>query len=340
METPPLIQRLDFYPSLTIRLPSVLGFSLVPTVGVRETYYGAQISDDSQTGISNHGLHRRYADLNVDLRTPVIEGGFSAPWLGKMQHAVEPFATYRWTGGIKDFDKIIRFDEQDAIANTNEFEYGIVNRFFRNRSTAGGMNSNHEFMSFGLVQKYYFDPTFDGAFRTGRSNAFYPLGTVTGFYQTGIPSALAPLSAIFQLSPRGGIHNDVRLDYDTRRQHWRNGSLSSLWQQGKFLISGTYVRTNMQDAGVPASNHVQGQVGYGSPEQRGFSASLTVSYNLKTRQLLNSNTRANYTWDCCGVAMEFNQFDLGLRTESRLSFSFTLKGIGSFGNLKRPESIF
>jgi LPS-assembly protein len=340
MKTPQLIQRLDFFPSLTIRLPSILGFSMVPTVGVRETYYGAQISEDSETGISNRGLHRRYADFGVDLRTPVIDGSFSAPWLGKMQHLVEPFATYRWTGGIDNFDKIIRFDEQDAIANTNEIEYGIVNRFYRRNSTSGGAEGNHEFMSLGLVQKYYFDPTFDGAFRIGQSNAFYPLDSVTGFYQTGIPSTLAPLSAIFQLSPRAGIHNDVRVDYDTRRHRWRNGSLSALWQQGKVLISGTYVRTNMQDARVPSSNHVQGQIGFSSPDLRGFSAGLTVSYNLKTRQMLNSNTRANYTWDCCGVAMEFNQFDLGLRTESRLSFSFTLKGIGSFGNLKRPESIF
>ena len=45
-------------------------------------------------------------------------------------------------------------------------------------------------------------------------------------------------------------------------------------------------------------------------------------------------------WDCCGVALEFNQFDLGLRTESRFSFLFMLKGIGSFGNLNRPESLF
>jgi len=90
---------------------------------------------------------------------------------------------------------------------------------------------------------------------------------------------------------------------------------------------------------VLPSNHVQGQVGYGSPA-RGLSSSLTVSYNLKTRELLNSNTRVSYTWDCCGMAMEFNQFDLGLRRESRLSFYFTLKGVGSFGNLRRPEGIF
>ena len=41
----------------------------------------------------------------------------------------------------------------------------------------------------------------------------------------------------------------------------------------------------------------------------------------------------------CGLKKN-QQFDLGLRAESRFSFSFTLKGIGSFGNLKRPESLF
>jgi hypothetical protein len=87
------------------------------------------------------------------------------------------------------------------------------------------------------------------------------------------------------------------------------------------------------------SNHIQGQVGYGNPE-KGLSSSLTVSYNLRTSQWLNSQTRVNYIWNCCGIAAEFNQFDLGLRTESRFTFSFTLKGIGSFGNLKRPETLF
>ncbi len=339
IETQRLIQRLDFYPRLTVRIPAVKGFSFTPSLAVRETYYGAQISKDSEYGVANRSLHRRYAELNVDLRTPVLEKDFSSKWFGKMQHVVEPFVTYRWIRGIDDFDKIIRFDEQDAIADTNELEYGIVNRFFRDRSTSGGTRENQEFMSFALVQKYYLDPTFGGAFRPGQPNAFYPLDSVTGFYQTGTLSNLAPLSAIFQLSPQNGIHNDVRLDFDARRQRWRNESLSTLWRQGRFTLSGTYVRTQEFEPGMIASNHIQGQIGYGAPE-RGLSSSLTVSYNLRTGQLLNSNTRVNYTWDCCGVALEFNQFDLGLRTESRFSFSFTLKGIASFGNLKRPESLF
>jgi LPS-assembly protein len=194
-------------------------------------------------------------------------------------------------------------------------------------------------MSFALAQKYYFDPTFGGAFKPGQSNAFYPLDSVTGFYQTGILSNLAPISAIFRLSPRNGIHNDIRADFDARLQRWRNVSLSTLWQEGKFYLSGTYFRIRELEVGMPAGNNIQGQIGYGSSE-RGLSSSFTMSYNFQTRQLLNSNARVSYTWDCCGLGAEFNQFDLGLRTESRFSFTFSLKGIGNFGNMKRPENLF
>jgi LPS-assembly protein len=339
MQTPRLMQRFDFYPRLTLRVPSIIGFSLVPSVGVRETYYGAQLSSDSPNGVVNNSLHRRYADVNVELRTPVLERDFSSSWFGKMHHSIEPLVTYRWIHGIRDFDKIIRFDDQDAIADTNEVEYGIVNRFFKTRKDAAGMVGSQEFMSLALIQKYYFDPTFGGAFKSDKFNAFYPLDTVTGFYQTKTLSNMAPVSIIFQLNPRNGIHNDVRADYDTRRQGWRDESFSTMWQQGRFNLAGTYVRTHALEPGMIANNHVQGAIGWGSPD-RGLAASLTISYNLRTSQLLNSNTRVSYNWDCCGVSMEFNQFDLGLRIESRYSFSFNLKGLGSFGNLKRPESLF
>jgi hypothetical protein len=40
-------------------------------------------------------------------------------------------------GGIgQEFNKIIRFDDRDAVANTNEFEYSIVNRFFTRELTS------------------------------------------------------------------------------------------------------------------------------------------------------------------------------------------------------------
>lgn len=337
METRDMIQRLDVYPRLTVQLPSLGGFSILPSAGVRDTYYGARASEDAPSGIANRGFHRRYADLNIEMRTPVLERSFASSAFGHMRHAVEPYVTYRRIHGIDDLDTTIRFDAEDAIADTNEIEYGVVNRFFREMTGEGSGRQQHEFMSFSLIQKYYFDPTFGGAFKEGRINAFYPLDSVTGLYQTGTATHFAPLSAVFRFSPRKNISNDIRADYDTRLQRWRNTSISTLWEQGKFFVSGTYFVVHPVEEGFYSGEHLQGQIRYGSPA-RGISSSLTASYNLKTGQWLNSNTRISYAWDCCSLGADFNQYDLGLRTESRFSFSFTLKGIGHFGNMRGTQS--
>jgi LPS-assembly protein len=252
---------------------------------------------------------------------------------------VEPFVAYRWIHGIKDLDRIIRFDEQDAIADTNELEYGIVNRFYRNRKAGTTQQVKYEIFSLGLVQKYYFDPNFGGAFRTDRSNAFYPMDSITGFYQTSIPRRFSPISAILQLSPKNGMHTDLKADFDVNRMAWRNGSISAEWQQGRFSYSGGYAGVRALEPGIPDGNYIQGQITYGRRE-RGVTTKISVDYNLQTHQLLNSNTQIIYRWDCCALGADFNHFDLGLRRESRYSFSFSLKGLGSFGSMKRSDINF
>jgi len=48
------------------------------------------------------------------------------------KHLIEPYITYRLIRGIgTEFNNILRFDERDAVANTNEFEYALVNRSTR-----------------------------------------------------------------------------------------------------------------------------------------------------------------------------------------------------------------
>jgi len=347
-KTPGVLQRLDLYPRLALRLPALKGFSLMPSAGIRETYYSAQrslysssdASSGSSSGIVNQALHRRYADVTIDLKMPVLERDFSSSPLGKFTHAIEPFATYRRIDGIKDLDKTIRFDEEDAIANTNELEYGFINRFYRNQKIdSSGMRAKYEFMTFGIVHKYYFDPSFGGAFKPGQSNAFYPLDTITGFYPAGTMHNASPISAIFQIAPTRIVYSDIRADFDPVLGHWRNVSLSTSWQKAKFTLAGTYFGIRALEAGMPSGNHFEGQVVYGSGK-RGFVSDFSAVYNIQTSQLLTSNTHVGYLWDCCSIDLTLNQFDLGFRTESRFTFSFTLKGIGSFGNVKSPGSLF
>ena len=339
MQTPSMVQRLDFFPKLALRLPALAGFSLIPTVGFRETYYSARTSGESQPELVTQSLRRQYALFELDLRTPTLERRFQNSWLGELKHVIEPVVAYRRIHGVDNLQETLRFDEEDAVADTNEAEFGIVNRLFRNRETQPGIRQEYEFMSVSLTQKYYFDPTFGGAFRPGESNTFYPLDTQTGFASMGIQRNLAPTNFVARITPKGSITYDVRADYDIKLQGLRDASVSTSWQQNKLFIAGTYFRTEAIEPGSFSANHIQGQVAYGSP-LRGLSASLTVSYNLQTNSFLNSHSRLNYMWNCCGIAFEFQQFNLGVRTESRLNFSFNLKGIGNFGNIKRPESLF
>jgi LPS-assembly protein len=341
IETPKIVQRVDIYPKAELRLPALAGFSLIPSVGLRATHYNAHLTEtpEGERPVVSESLGRRYMEVEIDLRTPTLEREFRSRSLGNFRHAIEPVAMYRRIAGIERFDEIVRFDQEDVIANTDEIEYGIVNRVFRERSSNGGPNARYEVLSFALKQKYFFDPSFGGALRAGESNIFYPLNTVTGFAATSFQRRFAPTSMILRVSPQPAISYDVRADYDTKLSRLRDVSVSTAWQQEKLTVAGTYFQTKALEPGTFESNHIQGQFGYGSTA-RGLSGSLTLSYNIRTSQLLNSHTRLNYLWDCCGVSLEFQQFDLGLRTESRFTFSFSLKGIGSFGNVRRPEALF
>jgi LPS-assembly protein len=338
-ETGGIIQRLDIYPRMAIRLPSLLGFSLIPSLGVRKTYYGAQISDDTDEGIVHESLNRHYADLSIDLKTPFLEKDYKSSWLGSFQHILEPYVTYRWTHGIKDLQQIVRFDENDVIADTSEIEYGIVNRFFTKRKNGAGTTEKHEVLVVALTQKYYFDPSFGGAFLPEHANSFYPLNTATGFYQTGVERNLSPISATVRIRLKSSLSHDFMADYDPKLQHLRNASFWTHWKGGKFSITTTYFHKLKSEPELFASHQLQGTVSYGSA-RRGFSSSLTVRYNIQTSTLLNSRSRFGYAWDCCSVSTEFKQYDLGVRTESQFSFSFGLKGIGSFGSQELQDDLF
>src|SRR6185369_4661893 len=98
------------------------------------------------------------------------------------RHLIEPYITYRRIFGVNNFDRIIRFDYLDAVADTNEIEFGIANRFFTRRSTENVSDAKvnesnrenspplsaqpYEALTITLRGKYFFDPTFGGALLT------------------------------------------------------------------------------------------------------------------------------------------------------------------------------
>ncbi len=336
LETPPIVQRFDFFPRIYYSGLKTSFFSLIPRLGARETFYSDSRDPDSDQ-LVHRNLHRQYVEAEADLLGPVLQRRFD--FWGGLRHSIEPEITYRWIHGIDQYRRVLRFDDADAVANTNELEYGITQRFFKRRNYFGDSETNYEILSLRMAQHYFLDKNFGGAMEAGQINQFYPLNTLTGFLYATEPRRFSPVTTLLRFSPSYHYSFDVRSDYDTQRGGFRNNSVTGFFSLSRWQGGLTYFLTRKLDASSFTSHQAQAIIIYGK-QWTGLSASAILNYDIQRAELLNSMTRVNYFWDCCGISLEYLQFNVNLRNESQLRFSFFMKGLGAFGTIQRPESIF
>jgi len=132
--TAPLVGRFDLAPSVS--LPLVLhGWSLRPELSLRDTLYTQRLSSANREPFSKDAtINRKALEGSFELRPPAVQRVFDREFLGrKWKHVVEPRVNYRYTTGVSSFADIVRFDERDILSNTNEVEYGVVNRLYAKR---------------------------------------------------------------------------------------------------------------------------------------------------------------------------------------------------------------
>ena len=339
ISTSPLVQRFDFHPRLTIPFRKFSVFSFTPSFGFRETFYSERLDPDSSTGVSPQHLTRTAFDFQGQFDGPSFEKVFD--FNGKrVKHVIEPEVTYRFVSGVGDFAEIIRFDEKDVLADTSEVEYNLTNRFFSKRKMSDGSTTTSEFLSIRIGQRYFFDPTFGGALVPGQRNVFSPLDSFTAFAFENVVRNFSPVILRVRYTPAERYAVDFRMDYDPVVHMFRASSISGSTYLSKGFISLTYYNTRNLPPNQYASNQVRATLGYGNSLRQGFNAAFGVDYDFTTSQLQHSVSQLTYNWDCCGVALEYMQFNFGARQENQIRFSFSLKNIGSFGNIRKQERLF
>jgi LPS-assembly protein len=365
INTPSIVQRLDVHPRFSIPV-HFMGWSVTAMAGLRSTYYSNSIDPVTRLVLSRDVI-RGYGEFELDVRPPALarnyrhgDGSFF------FRHVIEPYMIYRKIEGITNFERIIRTDYQDAIADTNEIEYGIINRFFTRRSTenVSGLpstkrelpyvplaNQPYEALTITLRGKYFFDPYFGGALVPGQRNQFYPINTFSGFSYGGVPRRFSPLNIEARYRPRHNLFADLRTDVDVQKVGVRNFSLSlgvnlrlvRAFQSFYFTRAISLVPSLQQFA--DATGHEPGTqrgsqwspaVFLGDPAHGLFGgASFFFDFQNRPREgsssLVNSVLTLGYTWDCCAVTVQNYHFNVGLRNENRTVFSFRLNGIGTFG---------
>jgi LPS-assembly protein len=353
LKTTSIVQRLDLSPRLTIPLPSVAGFTLTPSLGVRSTLYSDSISDPVQKQIVGQNLLRNYADLDLDLRAPalarIFRHGDGTPWF---KHAVEPFIEYRRVTGIDDFNRTPLIDDRDMVAETNEIEFGVTNRFFvKRKADESSTPQTHELLNLTVSQKYFFDPTFGGALRPGQRNQFFPVNTLSGFAFTGVMRDASPLNLKARFYPVQSLWADLRLNYDTKFNSLRDIIVGMAVSKGILTFNQSWYYTRRIEDDKLRDQQRQFDPTTFPGNQFDFSASLgnrahgpygsfTLSYDFRNQtfegkardpRFIFLTTTSGWAWDCCGFEVQHVTFNAGNRNESRFVFAFTLKGIGTFG---------
>lgn len=345
--SPNISQRFDFFPNLTLPLKPVGGFTITPSLGFRTTFYSDSLNPVTQA-VTGENFYRHFADLNIDIRPPsfarVFRGKDGTP---KFKHVIEPFAAYRRILGADDFDRTIRFDERDMVAETNEIEYGVTNRFFVRRQSQDGKSSQaYEWMALTVAQKHFFDPSFGGVLKDGQRNQFLSAATLSGFGFLSYRRDYSPLNVNARVRPSNTTFADVRLDMDTTANELRNLSVSAGTFRRLFSVSQSwyYTRqvfgpTQKPDPTTLPGNQMDTSVFAGN-SQNGPYFGMTIAYDFRNRffdgtprdpRYINLITTGGWAWDCCSFQFQNYTFKAGLRNENRFLFSFTLKGIASFG---------
>ncbi len=354
-KTPSFVQRLDFFPRLTIPLPSFAGFTLTPSIGMRSTFYSDSL-DPVQKQVTGQNLFRKYGEVNLDLRMPSFSKIFhrnGVPWF---KHVIEPFVEYRLISGIDEFDRTLRIDERDVVAGTNEITYGVSNSFLIRRAGENGSSPQpHELFNLTLAQKYFFDPTFGGAMQDGVRNQFFPINTLSGFSYGGFIRNTSPLNVRARVRPTDMLWADFRMNYDTHFNTLRDFIVGTGFGRGIFQFSQSWYFSRQLDLDE-MDNVVQPNNVYYDPSSfpgnqvdfnalignvtRGPFGGVGLAYDLRDRKFngdrrdrtfINLTASGGWAWDCCSFNVQRITFNAGVRNESRVIFAFTLKGIGSIG---------
>ena len=377
-ETAPLVGRVDVAPHLA--WPKLFhGWTMRPELGVRETFYSQRLvaGPSTKMGLAvSDPINRNVGYGTFELRPPTLAKVFGRKPFGRvLKHTVEPFAVYRYQTGISDFNQIIRFDARDILADTNEVEYGVVNRLFAKRSSLSAkcfqrQSLTHELserlteaqkvcndetapagevFTWELAQKYFGNRSFGGALIPGSRNVFDTTEDLTGISFLTEPRRFSPIVSRMR-AQSGAIDVAWALDYDPVLHQINASTIFAGYHWGNWYPNGGYAYLNapgevtMTSTGqtTPAvfSQYRLG-VTYGGLSRPGLSAGFGIAVDTHQDYLQNATLQTNYNWDCCGIAFQYQRWDIpGVRNENAYRFTFSLANVGSFGTIRRLNRLY
>jgi LPS-assembly protein len=367
--TPTLGARFDVHPQIEIPFHAKY-FSLTATFGGRVTYYSNSFNDMRKViGNSVVRKYGEFAlDLRPAALARNFYGKNNA---FRFRHVIEPFVTYRFIKGVNNFNKIIRYDYQDTQTDTNEIEFGVTNRIYTRRYTEALTDEAqrklredataaknplavqpYELFTLTVRAKYFLDPYFGGALQPGRRNQIEPITALTFYTFGGVPRRFSPINIDGTYRPRKKIFINTRMDLELRGEILRNISATIGYDTKKLKVFQTFYYTRAvtlvpslaayalpggKEAGTLRGSQWSPSIFMGD-RSKGLYGGTSLFFDFENSRVLKRGSplvsslyTLGYAGDCCAMTLQYYTYDVGIRRENRVVFSFRLNGIGTFG---------
>lgn len=209
----------------------------------------------------------------------------------------------------------------------------------------------YELFTLTVRGKYFFDKYFGGALEAGRRNQIAPITAMSFYTFGGVPRRFAPLSIDATYRPKRTIFVNSRIDVGVQGDGLRAMSATVGYDTPKLKFFQTFYYTRAvtlipslaryanlegKEAGTLRGSQWSPSIFIGNRE-KGLYGGTSLFFDFQNRRaarlspLISSLYTIGYAYDCCSLALQFYTFNVGVRNENRLTFSFRLNGIGSFG---------
>jgi LPS-assembly protein len=340
--------RLNFAPHIT-SAAHFWHLDFVPSIGLDETYYGGSQTisplstpaDPVLFQAVNTSLVRSERDFSMDVLLPSLERVFKRKTIfgDKLKHVVEPRLTYKYVTGIGDqFYRVLRFDQTDILADTNEVEASLTNRLYAKRG-----NDTVEILSWELAAKRYLNPTFGGALLSNQPNVFAATEDLTGYAFLVGPRDYSPIVSKLRATPIPSLAVNWQADYDTYYHRIVDQYVQADYRWKNYFLSvgdgGLHVNPILLPP-TGLSNQPNFRLGLGNQQHRGWNAAYGEVYDVHYSRMMWGSLQVTYNTDCCGFSVEYRRLNVGIRDETQLMFAFSIANIGTFGTLRTQDRLF
>jgi LPS-assembly protein len=326
------LSRFDVFPRIRFPFTKWQFLTISTSLAFRETFWTEQRDLVTKLNVDD-SINRNYYDLSTQITGPVfsrIWNRTGSQYAEKLKHSIEPYFNVQRVSAIDDFDHYVQIDGTDTIVGrVTRVSYGVTNRFFRK---PGGGGRSRELLTASLGQSYYSDARaaqYDKNYQTSYGTA---------------PNRFSPLSLQVRSTPTDSVQAQFRAEYDTQFHALRTMSADGTVSLGEGLHS---------TAGWSQRRFIEGLPGFDDPDRldhylnsnttwRGWrnrvGAIYNFNYDIRRSRFLQQRIMVNYNAQCCGLALEYQQYNLSgissspVPADSRFNFTITLAGIGSFSN--------